>query len=165
MIRIYGHPLSTCTRKVLMTLAETNTPYELTVVDFAKGEHKQPAHLTRQPFGQVPAIDDDAIVLHRASRVDAAAELDAPAKPRSDARGDEIGVPILAVIVMLRPSHELLALAELRRDDVVQPADLIAPAAGQPGIGRRGDAVRLVIGAFDQQIIGGVDRAEISSWE
>ena len=63
MIRIYGHPLSTCTRKVLMTLAETNTPYELSVVDFAKGEHKQPAHLARQPFGQVPAMDDDGFTM------------------------------------------------------------------------------------------------------
>ncbi len=59
MIHLYGNPASTCTRKVLMTLAETGTPYELTVIDLAKGEHKQPAHLGRQPFGQIPAIDDD----------------------------------------------------------------------------------------------------------
>jgi glutathione S-transferase len=62
-MKLYGHPYSTCTRKVLLTLAETNTPYELTVVDFAKGEHKQEPHLTRQPFGQVPAIDDDGFKL------------------------------------------------------------------------------------------------------
>jgi glutathione S-transferase len=59
MIKIYGNPMSTCTRKVLMTLAETNTPYEMNVVDFAKGEHKQPAHVSRQPFGRVPALEDD----------------------------------------------------------------------------------------------------------
>jgi glutathione S-transferase len=59
MLKIYGHPGSTCTRKVLMTLAETNTPYELTTVDLAKGEHKQQPHLGRQPFGQIPALDDD----------------------------------------------------------------------------------------------------------
>jgi hypothetical protein len=41
MLKIYGNPMSTCTRKVLMTLAETNTPFEMTVVDFSKGEHKQ----------------------------------------------------------------------------------------------------------------------------
>jgi glutathione S-transferase len=58
MLKIFGHPMSTCTRKVLMTLAETNTPYELVVVDFAKNEHKQPAHLRRQPFGRIPALDD-----------------------------------------------------------------------------------------------------------
>lgn len=63
MIKIYGHPMSTCTRKVLMTLAETSTPYELTVVDFAKGEHKQEANLRRQPFGRVPALEDDGFEL------------------------------------------------------------------------------------------------------
>jgi glutathione S-transferase len=57
-MKIYGHPASTCTRKVLMTLNETNTPFELQVVDFAVGAHKQPAHLVHQPFGQVPALDD-----------------------------------------------------------------------------------------------------------
>lgn len=59
MLTIYGHPMSTCTRKVLTTLAETNTPFEMRTVDFATGEHKKEPHLSRQPFGRVPAIDDD----------------------------------------------------------------------------------------------------------
>ena len=64
MLKIYGHPMSTCTRKVLMTLHENDTPYELTTVDFAKGEHKQPAHVARQPFGQVPALDDEGFAMY-----------------------------------------------------------------------------------------------------
>ena len=63
MLKVYGHPWSTCTRKVLMTLAENETPYELIVVDFAKGEHKAEAHLRRQPFGRIPALDDDGYEL------------------------------------------------------------------------------------------------------
>ncbi|MCL2449717.1 MAG: glutathione S-transferase N-terminal domain-containing protein [Polyangiaceae bacterium] len=59
MLKIYGNPMSTCTRKVLMTLAETNAPYEFAVLDFAKGDHKSPAHAKRQPFGRVPALEDD----------------------------------------------------------------------------------------------------------
>lgn len=47
-----------------MTLNETNTPFDLQVVDFAKGEHKQPAHLARQPFGQLPALDDDGFQMY-----------------------------------------------------------------------------------------------------
>jgi len=62
-MKIFGHPMSTCTRKVLMTLAETNSPYELEVVDFAKGEHKQEPHVSRQPFGQVPTLDDEGFKL------------------------------------------------------------------------------------------------------
>ena len=63
-MKLYGHPLSTCTRKVLTTLAETNTPYELVVVDFATGEHKAPPHVARQPFGQVPALEDGGFELY-----------------------------------------------------------------------------------------------------
>lgn len=63
MIKLYGHPVSTCTRKVLMTLNETKTPFELTTVDFATGEHKKQPHLSRQPFGQIPAIDDDGFAM------------------------------------------------------------------------------------------------------
>ena len=47
-----------------MTLAETNTPHELVVVEFATGEHKKPAHLARQPFGQVPALQDGDFELY-----------------------------------------------------------------------------------------------------
>ena len=63
-MKIFGHPASTCTRKVLMTLNETNTPFDFVLVDFAKGEHKQPPHLGRQPFGQVPALDDDGFEMY-----------------------------------------------------------------------------------------------------
>jgi glutathione S-transferase len=63
MIQLFGNPVSTCTRKVLTALAETETPYTMNVIDFAKAEHKQQAHLGRQPFGQVPAIDDDGFAL------------------------------------------------------------------------------------------------------
>ncbi len=59
MLTIYGHPMSTCTRKVLMTLNENEAPFKLSVVDFATGQHKQETHLKHQPFGRIPAIDDN----------------------------------------------------------------------------------------------------------
>lgn len=63
MLKIYGHPASICTRTVMMTAAETKVPYELALVDFMKGDHKAPAHLARQPFGRMPAIDDDGFAM------------------------------------------------------------------------------------------------------
>ena len=63
-MRIYGDPLSTNTRKVLTTLAELELQYDLVHVDFARGQHKQLAHLQRQPFGQLPALDDEGFVLY-----------------------------------------------------------------------------------------------------
>jgi glutathione S-transferase len=68
-MKIFGHPMSTCTRKVLMTLAETNTPSEFVMVDLFKGEHKQAPHLARQPFGQVPALEDDGLELYESRAI------------------------------------------------------------------------------------------------
>jgi len=64
MIKLFGHPMSTCTRKVLFTLNETNTQYELVTVDFAKAEHKGAAHLARQPWGKLPALEDNGFELY-----------------------------------------------------------------------------------------------------
>lgn len=69
MIKLFGNPMSTCTRKVLTVLAETNTPYEMTVIDLGKGEHKQEPHLSRQPFGQVPTLDDDGFQLYESRAI------------------------------------------------------------------------------------------------
>jgi glutathione S-transferase len=63
-MKIFGDPLSTNTRKVLTTLAELAVPHEFVHVDFAKGEHKQEAHLKRQPFGQMPALEDEGFTLY-----------------------------------------------------------------------------------------------------
>lgn len=57
-IKLYGMAMSTCTRRVRCVLEEMSLPYELILVDIAKGEHKQPAHLSIQPFGQVPVLED-----------------------------------------------------------------------------------------------------------
>lgn len=69
MLKVYGHPFSTCTRKVLTTIAELGVPHEFTVVDFARGEHKQEPHLSRQPFGRVPAIDDDGFAMYESRAI------------------------------------------------------------------------------------------------
>jgi glutathione S-transferase len=69
MIKLFGNPMSTCTRKVLTALAETATPYELVVIDMGKGEHKQEPHLSRQPFGQIPTIDDAGFTLYESRAI------------------------------------------------------------------------------------------------
>ncbi|GAQ83526.1 Glutathione S-transferase family protein [Klebsormidium nitens] len=57
-VTIYGMNMSTCTRRVITTLEEKSVPYEVVTVDLSKGAHKQPDHLARQPFGQIPAFED-----------------------------------------------------------------------------------------------------------
>ena len=58
-MKVYGHPGSTCTRKVLTVLAEKNHPFEFVTVDIMKGQGQSPEHLARQPWGQVPVLEED----------------------------------------------------------------------------------------------------------
>ena len=68
-IIIYGHPMSSCTKRVALVAKELSVPYELKVVDFLKGEHKAPEFLEKQPFGQVPYIDDDGFILYESRAI------------------------------------------------------------------------------------------------
>jgi glutathione S-transferase len=62
-MKIYGHPWSTHTRKVLTVLAEKEREAELALVMIPKGEHKRSDHLARHPFGKVPVLEDGSLVL------------------------------------------------------------------------------------------------------
>lgn len=68
-MKLYGFPFSTCTRKVLTTLAEKGQEVEFVLVDMTKGEHKQPAHVARQPFGKVPALEHDGFTMYESRAI------------------------------------------------------------------------------------------------
>ncbi len=62
-IKLYRHPLSGHCHRIELMLSLLGIPTELVQVDLASGEHKQPAFLAINAFGQVPVIDDQGVVL------------------------------------------------------------------------------------------------------
>jgi glutathione S-transferase len=68
-MKLYGHPYSSCTQKVLLTLAEKGLKADFTFVDLAKGEQKSPQHMARQPFGVVPAFEDDDFRMYESQAI------------------------------------------------------------------------------------------------
>ena len=63
-MRLYHHPLSTNSRRAVMTALHLGLPLELITVDLAKGEQKLPPFLEKNPNGRVPVlVDDDGYVL------------------------------------------------------------------------------------------------------
>lgn len=44
-------------------LEELGVPYELTLIDLAKAEHKTPEHLARHPHGSVPVLEVDGVTM------------------------------------------------------------------------------------------------------
>jgi len=61
---IYGAFYSTCSQKVVCACYELGVPFELVHVDLKKGEQKSVKHIGRQPFGKVPALDDQGFMLY-----------------------------------------------------------------------------------------------------
>ncbi|KAG8952800.1 hypothetical protein FRC04_003725 [Tulasnella sp. 424] len=61
--KITGHWVSACTQQVLLVLYEKDVEFELKNIDWSTAEHKSAPHLEKQPFGQIPFIDDDGFVL------------------------------------------------------------------------------------------------------
>ncbi|KAJ6723449.1 GLUTATHIONE S-TRANSFERASE RHO [Salix koriyanagi] len=62
-LKLYGAPMSTCTSRVLTCLHEKDLDFELVLVDLFAGEHKQPPFLVKNPFGQIPALEDDDLTV------------------------------------------------------------------------------------------------------
>ena len=56
VLKLYGYHLSTATSLAATVLREKKIPFEFVSVDMMKGEHKAPAYLEKQPFGQIPYI-------------------------------------------------------------------------------------------------------------
>ncbi len=68
-MKLYGNLNSTCTRKVLCTLAEKGKEAQFINVDLAKREQKSPEHLARQPFGVVPVLEDEDFQMYESRAI------------------------------------------------------------------------------------------------
>ncbi len=62
-IRLYRHALSGHSHRAELFLSLLGLPFERIDIDLAAGAHKQPEFLKVNPFGQVPAIDDNGVII------------------------------------------------------------------------------------------------------
>lgn len=69
VLQLYGSPVSTCTKRVAVVLREKQVPFDFHPINLATREHKSPEYLAKQPFGQVPYIDDDGFVLYESRAI------------------------------------------------------------------------------------------------
>ncbi len=69
MIKLYGHELSGNSYKAKLMLALLGIDYEWIKVDLLKGEHQTAQFLELNPFGQVPLLVDNEIILADAQAI------------------------------------------------------------------------------------------------
>ncbi|XYD10744.1 glutathione S-transferase [Methylobacterium sp. NMS12] len=62
-MKLYHHPLSGHAHRARLFLSLVDAPHELIEVDLKAGGHKTPAFLAMNPFGQVPVLDDDGVIV------------------------------------------------------------------------------------------------------
>ena len=67
-MKLYFSPMTRSTRARWL-LEELGVPYELAMVDMMKGEHKQPAYLKVNPFGVVPALEDNGFTMYESAAI------------------------------------------------------------------------------------------------
>lgn len=62
-MKLYRHPLSGHSHRAQLFLSLLGVPHELIDVDLKARAHKAPDFLALNPFGQVPVLDDEGIVI------------------------------------------------------------------------------------------------------
>ncbi|KAF8881359.1 glutathione S-transferase [Infundibulicybe gibba] len=70
VLKLYGTSLQTAaTGLVALVLHEKKIPFEFVPVDMNSGEHKSAENCARNPFGQLPSIDDDGFILYESRAI------------------------------------------------------------------------------------------------
>lgn len=64
MMRLYDYPDCPFAQKVRVVLAEKELEYETIFVDLRKGEQRSPEFLKLNPYGRVPVLIDDEVVVY-----------------------------------------------------------------------------------------------------
>jgi glutathione S-transferase len=62
-MKLYHHPLSGNAHRARLFLSLLALPHELVEVDLMAGAQKRPEFLALNPFGQVPVLEDDGVVI------------------------------------------------------------------------------------------------------
>jgi glutathione S-transferase len=68
-LRLHRHPVSGHCHRVELFLSLLGLPFEMKEVDLPGGEHRRPAFLDLNPFGQVPVLQDGPVTLAESNAI------------------------------------------------------------------------------------------------
>jgi len=89
VLRLHYHPFSTYSRRVRIALLEKKIDAQLVELDMARGAHRAPEYLALNPYGRVPTLEEDCLVLYESTAILEYLEATHPTPPLvpGDARG------------------------------------------------------------------------------
>ena len=97
MIKLYDFPMSPRVRKVRITLAAKGLEYEKVPIDITKGEQKTPEYLAINPYGKVPALQDNGTTVYESTVI---MEYLNDAYPTPSLLPDDVGQRARALVLM-----------------------------------------------------------------
>jgi len=68
-MKLYHYPLSGHAHRAVLFLSLLGVKADLVEVDLPNGEHKSPEFLMLNPFGQVPVLEDDGVVVNDSNAI------------------------------------------------------------------------------------------------
>ncbi|KAF5348798.1 hypothetical protein D9756_009781 [Leucocoprinus leucothites] len=69
VLKLYGFPSSTAVKIAAIVLHEKKIPFEFVTVNLLTGENKKEDYTEKQPYGQVPCIDDNGFLLYESRAI------------------------------------------------------------------------------------------------
>ena len=133
MLKLYDFPESPFCQKTRIVLAEKDLSYEIIPVDLKAGEQKRPEFLKLNPFGKVPVLIDDEMIVYDSTIINEYLEDEYPHPPLlpsdSSARArvrtfedyaDNAFIPVTGII-----------MSELKKPEAEREADKLANARQQ----------------------------------
>ena len=68
-MKLYHYPLSGHAHRAVLFLSLLGVKADLVVVDIPNGGHKAPDYLKLNPFGQVPVLEDEGVVVNDSNAI------------------------------------------------------------------------------------------------
>jgi glutathione S-transferase len=81
MLKLYHHPLPTFSQRVRIALLEKQVLADLVEVDLLSRAQFSPEYLSKNPYGRVPAIEEDGLVLYESTAILEYLEATRPSPP------------------------------------------------------------------------------------
>jgi len=81
MLKLYDYPESPYCQKTRIVLAEKDLSFEIVPVDLKAGEQKRPEFLKLNPFGKVPVLIDDEMIIYDSTIINEYLEDEYPHPP------------------------------------------------------------------------------------
>jgi glutathione S-transferase len=126
-MKLYDYPQCPFGQKVRIVLAEKELSYELIHVDLRKGEQKKPEFLRLNPFGKVPVLVDEEVVVYDSTVINEYLEDEYPHPPmlpsESAARARARSLEDYADIAFILPVGVLMN--EVRKGEAERDAERV----------------------------------------